>query len=338
MQDTMRAIQVHAFGGPDVLQFTDRAKRPAVGPGEIRVRNAFAGLNFKDVLCREGAYHAGNPALPFIPGIEGAGVVEAVAANVSAFRVGDRVAYLTATLASDRNDTYAELTTVSAAGNVVQVPAGVELSHACAAMVQGLTAHYLSHDTYRVREGDVVLVQAAAGGVGSLLTQLCRRAGATVIGTVSSQVKAEHARHYGCDHVVRYREENVAAACLRITDGRGVDAVFDGVGKPTFLTGLDSLRKRGTMVVFGNAGGAHPDPLSVTTLTQKGSLHLARPALYDYLLTQSEMQARARQLFDYMAEGSLRIPIAEVLPLHEAARAHRALQAGEVLGKWLFAI
>lgn len=332
----MEAIEVHAFGGPEQLVWSGDVPLPKLGAAEVRVRNAFAGLNFKDVLCRTGTYHAGNPSLPFIPGIEAAGIVEAVGADVRDFQVGDRVAYLTATLNSDRNDCYAAFTTVSATGNLVKVPAQVELSQACAAMIQGLTAHYLTHDTYRVQRGDLVLVQAAAGGVGTLLVQLCKRAGATVIGTVSSAAKAEHASAAGCDHVVRYDQQSFVDVCRAVSGGRGVDAVFDGVGKPTFLPGLDCLRKRGTMVVFGNAGGAHPDPLSVTTLTQKGSLHLARPALYDYLLTQAEMQSRAAELFTYITEGSLRMPVGRVLPLREASAAHRALEAGQVLGKWLF--
>jgi len=332
----MQAIQVHAFGGAEQLRYSTDVPAPMPRVGEVLVRNAFAGLNFKDVLCRTGTYHAGNPSLPFIPGIEAAGVVESVAAGVTAFQPGDRVAYLTATLNSDRNDTYADYTSVSARGNLVKVPDEVGLAEACAAMVQGLTAHYLTHDTYRVRPGDLVLVQAAAGGVGSLVVQLCKRVGATVIGTVSSDAKVDHARNVGCDHVVRYREESFVDVCRSVSQGRGVDVVFDGVGKPSFLKGLDCLKKRGTMVVFGNAGGAQPDPLAVTVLTQKGSLHLARPALYDYLLTQAEMQARAHDLFGYMLDGSLRMPIGRILPLRDAEEAHRALEAGQVLGKWLF--
>jgi len=332
----MNSVVARGFGGPDVLTYA-RSPIPKPGPKEVLIRNYFAGLNYKDVLTRTGSYHAGNPELPFIPGIEACGEVVEVGNGVTAVKKGERVAYMTATLSSKKNDCYAEYTTANV-DCVVQVPANVDDQSACCAMVQGLTAHYLTHDSYPVRKGDTVLVQAAAGGLGRIVVQLCVQAGATVIGTCSTKAKAAVARETGCHHVINYSEtEDWPVAVKKLTEGKGVDAVFDGVGKSTFLKGLESLKIKGTMVIFGNACGEHPDPLPVTLLTQKGSLRLTRPALYDHLLDRDEMVARCNDLWGLIAAKKLIMPIVAVKPLKEAREAHVELHSRALVGKVLFA-
>ena len=331
----MNAVHARSFGGPEVLEYT-RCAKPVPGPQEVLIRNAYAGLNFKDTLTRTGSYHAGNPELPFIPGIEASGVVVEVGSEVTAVEVGQRVAYMTATLSSKKNDCYAEYTTAGV-DCVVQVPDEVDDQSACCAMVQGLTAHYLTHDSYPVQKGETVLVQAAAGGLGRIIVQLCVQAGATVIGTCSTEAKARVALETGCSHVINYTEvEDWPAKVRELTGGKGCDAVFDGVGKTTFLKGLDSLRIKGTMVIFGNACGEHPDPLPVTLLTQKGSLRLTRPALYDHLLDRNEMVARCERLWGLIAAKKLVMPIVGVRPLKEAREAHVELHSRGLTGKVLF--
>ena len=335
LPNSMNAVQVNHFGGPEQLTWVEDMNLPIPLADQVLVQNHFSGLNYKDILCREGAYHAGNPSLPFVPGIEAAGMVVAVGSDVSQFVVGDRVAYMTGTINSAQNDCYAQYTVFNANSNIVKVPEDIGLDQACALMVQGLTAHYLTTDAYAVKAGDTILVHGAAGGLGQLLVQLCKRAGATVIGTCS-QHKKSAAEKAGCDFIVAYNEVDFAEQVLALTEQRGVDAVYDGIGKTTFLKGLDCIRTRGTMVLFGNACGEHPDPIAPTLLTQKGSLHLIRPALYDYLLSQQEMQQRAQALFTYVEQGDVHIDDVVVLPLASAPQAHRQLMNRELSGKILF--
>ncbi|ARN74481.1 quinone oxidoreductase family protein [Oceanicoccus sagamiensis] len=334
----MKAIQVHTFGGPEQLVYSDTVTTPEPGATQVLIQNSYAGLNFKDTLTRSGAYHGGNPDLPFIPGIEASGVITAVGDKVSQFAVGDRVAYMTGTMSTKENNCYAQYTAFDAGSNIVKIPDEISMEQACACMVQGLTGHYLTTDAYRVKTGDWVLIHGAGGGLGMMLTQLCKRAGATVIGTCGSVSKAKQALENGCDFAIDYSAEDFVAQVKSLTKNRGVNAVYDGIGKTTFLPGLDTLAKRGTMVLFGNACGEHPDPIAPTLLAQKGSLSLIRPALYDYLLSQQEMQIRATDLFGFIQEGSLNIPVSAYYPLDQAAQAHRDLEQRSVIGKALFSI
>jgi NADPH2:quinone reductase len=257
---------------------------------------------------------------------------------VNNFCVGDRVAYMTGTMGTKDNNCYAEYTVFDSSSNITGVPDGIGLDQACASMVQGLTAHYLTTDAYKVKANNLVLIHGAGGGLGMILTQLCKRVGAKVIGTCSSPKKEQVARDNGCDFVINYLNNNFAEKVLSITNGHGVDVIYDGVGKTTFLSGFDALCKRGTMVLFGNACGEHPDPIEPTLLSQKGSITLIRPALYDYLLSQEEMHARCKELFLYMLDGTLQIPISATLDLCESIQAHNDLLHRKVSGKILFTI
>jgi NADPH2:quinone reductase len=318
----MRAIQIQAYGGPEVLALTD-LPTPEPGPGQLRVRLAGTGVNFIETYQRTGYYPM---KLPYVPGGEGAGTVSAVGPDVTGVAVGDRVASVNFTGA------YAEEALV-VADRVLPIPDGVDTETAAAAMLQGMTAHYLLQDSYPVEEGDTVLVHAAAGGMGLLLTQLATRLGATVIGTVSTVEKEELARAAGAAHVIRYTETEVAPEVRRLTDGEGVAVVYDGVGKDTFDASLASLRLRGSMVLFGAASGAVP-PFDPQRLQAAGSVFLTRPTLVHHIVTTQELRRRGADLFGWIQNG-LSIRIHDRYPLADAGRAHADLESRRTTGKLL---
>jgi NADPH:quinone reductase and related Zn-dependent oxidoreductases len=319
----MRAIRVHDYGGPEVLRLEDLPV-PEPGPGEARVKIAAAGVNFIDIYHRSGQYKG---VLPMTPGMEAAGIVDAVGPDVSDVRVGDRVVY------AMRQGAYAEYAIVPAT-MLAPVLEGIDLHQAAAVMLQGMTAHYLTHSTYPLRPGEVALIHAAAGGVGLLLVQIAKRCGARVIGTVSTEEKAALAREAGTDDIILYTQEDFSAAVRRLTDGVGVHVVYDSVGKTTFEGSLNCLRPRGYMVLFGQSSGAVP-PFDPQVLNAKGSLFLTRPSLGHYLLTRDELLWRAGDLFAWMAAGELKVRIDATYPLEQAAEAHRALASRATSGKLL---
>ena len=318
----MRAIRVEAVGGPEALEVKD-VPDPVPGEGEVRVKLAASGVNFIDVYKRTGAYKVPTP---FTPGEEGAGVIDAVGPGVSGFSEGDRVAY------AMHQGSYAERAVVPA-WKVVKVPDGVDLKLAAAVMLQGMTAHYLAYSTYPLKRGDKCIVHAAAGGVGLLLTQIAKRLGATVYGTVSTQEKADLAHKAGVDHVIRYTEVDFAAEAKKIAGG-GVDVVFDSVGKDTFDQSLTCLRPRGMMVLYGASSGAVP-PMDPQRLNSGGSLFLTRPTLAHHMANKEEIAWRAGDLFNWMAEGKLDVRIGETHPLAEAGTAHVRLTGRKTTGKVL---
>jgi NADPH:quinone reductase len=319
----MEAIQVRAYGGPEELVMTE-VPDPEPGPGEILVELAATGVNFIEIYQRIGRYPG---QLPFVPGGEAAGTVTAVGPGVDTVRVGDVVATV------DVRGAYAPRAVV-AADRVVTVPAGIDPQTAAAALLQGLTAHYLLLDTYQVRTGDTVLVHAAAGGMGLLLTQLARKLGARVIGTVSTVEKERLAREAGADEVIRYTESDVVEAVKRLTDGAGVAAVYDGVGRDTFDASLSVLRRRGTLALYGAASGPVP-PFDPMRLQHAGSVFLTRPTLYHHIVDRAELEARARDLFGWIAAGDLTVRVHERYPLAEARRAHEDLAGRRTTGKLL---
>jgi NADPH2:quinone reductase len=302
----------------------EEAEVPEPGPGEVRVRLHAIGVNFIDIYERTGAYAA---ELPFTPGREAAGVVEAVGPDTDTVAVGDCVAY------AGVRGAYAERT-IAPASKLVPVPSSLELEMAAAVMLQGMTAHYLSRDTYRLGPGDTALVHAAAGGVGLLLVQLAHRVGATVIGTVSTAEKATLAAEAGADHVVRYTEEDFLEAVRRITGGRGVDVVYDSVGRDTFGRSLDCLRPRGTLALYGQSSGS-VEPFDPQVLNQKGSLFLTRPSLRHHVADREELAARAENLFAWLESGELRVRVDRTFPLADAAEAHRYMADRKTRGKIL---
>ncbi len=318
----MRQIVVTEQGGPEnlVLQEFEPAEP---GPGQVRVDLAAAGVNFIDIYQRSGTYPMQTP---FVSGSEGAGTVSAVGEGVTDVAVGDRVAW-----AMVPGTGYTE-SAILPAERVVPVPDGVDLELAAAAMLQGMTAHYLVTDTFPAADGHTALVHAAAGGVGLLLCQLLSAKGVRVIGTTSTEEKAELARAAGADEIIFYRDADVAAEVRRLTDGAGVDVVYDGIGKTTFDGSLDSLRPRGTMVLFGGASGPVP-PLDPQVLNAKGSLFLTRPSLAHYLLDRAELEERAAAVLGAVADGSLDIRVGQRYPLAEAARAQTDLESGTTTGK-----
>jgi NADPH:quinone reductase len=320
----MKAIRVHQHGGPEALQVEDVAL-PRPEAGEVVVRVEAAGLNFIDVYYRTGLYPP--PALPFTNGQEGGGVVESLGPAVTDFEPGDRVAW-TGVLGA-----YAEKAAVPA-DRLVKLPEGVSTRQGAAAMLQGMTAHYLATSTYPLKPGDTCLVHAAAGGVGQILVRIAKLRGARVIGTTSTEEKAALARRAGADEVILYSEKDFAEETRRLTDGRGVQVVYDGVGKATFEKGLDCLAPRGTMVSFGNASGP-VEPIQPLVLTQKGSLYLTRPSLAHYVATREELERRAGDVLGWIREGKLEIRIDAEIPLAEAADAHRALEGRRTTGKVL---
>ncbi len=319
----MRAIRVHDTGGPEVLR-PEEMETPEPGAGEARVRVAVAGVNYVDTYHRTGLYPKDRP---FVPGVEGAGTVEAVGPDVEHVAVGDRVAWAMSP------GSYAEAAVVPA-WRLVPVPAGVEIEVAAAVMVQGMTAHFLVTSTYPLEPGDVAVVHAAAGGVGLLLVQMAKARGATVIGTCSTAEKAERVRRAGADHVIRYTEVDFRPEVRRLTDGRGATVVYDSVGRSTFRESLASLRPRGMLVLYGQASGP-VEPLDPQALAQGGSLFLTRPSLAHYTLDRAEVEWRAGEVLAAVRDGSLDVRIHEILPLEEAERAHRMLESRQTSGKLL---
>lgn len=316
------AIIVRRHGGPEVLEWT--TEDPGVpGPGEALVRHTAVGLNFIDVYHRTGLYMLD---LPFIPGSEGAGVVERLGADVEGLEVGDRVAYTS----NGPEGAYREAR-VLPAERLVKLPEGIDDETAAAVMVKGCTVEYLVRRTWPVKKGDVVLLHAAAGGVGLLATQWLSALGATVIGTVGTDEKARLAEENGCAHTILYRTESVSKRVRELTDGRGVDVVYDSVGKDTWEGSIDSLRPRGMMVTFGNASGPVP-PFSPLILAKKGSLFVTRPTLRDYYRTRQETAEGCAALFDAILAGKVRPHIGARYPLKDAADAHRALEARKTVG------
>jgi NADPH:quinone reductase len=319
----MKAIQVKQVGGPEVMELVDLPV-PEPKANEAVVKLAASGVNFIDVYHREGRYKV---ALPFTPGQEGAGVVTAVGADVKSVKVGDHVAW------SHLLGAYAEYVAV-AANRLVPIPAGVSDQQAAAAMLQGMTAHYLSHDTYPLKRGETALVHAAAGGVGLLLTQMAHGIGARVLATVSTEEKAKLAREAGADEIIFYTQQDFEAETKRLTGNKGVDVVYDSVGKTTFEKGLNILRPRGMMVLYGGSSGAAP-PFDPIILTQKGSLFLTRPSLGNYIATDEELKSRSGAVFGLILSGKLKLRIDHTYPLAEAQRAHRELEGRKTTGKLL---
>jgi NADPH:quinone reductase len=310
-----------ANGGPEVLELQD-VPEPQAGDGEVLVSVEAAGVNFRDIYEREGAYGAAPPA---VAGVEGAGTVLDVGPGVTALAVGDRIAWKNAA------GSYAERTVVPVA-EAVPVPDGLDSELAAAAPLQGLTAHYLATTTYPVQEGDTVVVHAAAGGVGSLLTQVVKLRGGIVIATASSDDKRERAREAGADHAIGY--EGFAERARELTGGEGVAAVYDGIGRATFDESLKALRQRGTMVLYGSASG-RVEPFDPMRLEHEGSLFLTRPTLRHYAAERPELLERSRELFGWIADGRLRVTIGGRYPLEQARQAQEDLQARATIGKLL---
>ena len=317
------AIRIHEHGGPEVLRWEEVAVG-APGPGEVRLRHKAVGLNFVDVYHRIGLYPA-DASLPVVLGMEGAGVVEAVGSGVKEFRPGDLVAYASFPLGA-----YAE-ERLMPAERLVPVPKGIDAEQAAAMMLKGMTAQYLIHDCFPVASGHTVLLHAAAGGVGQIAAQWASHKGATVIGVVGTEEKAALARNAGCSHTIIAPSGDFVVEVKEITKGRGVDVVYDSVGKTTFMNGLDCLRKRGMMVSFGQSSGGIGafDP---ALLAAKGSLFLTRPSLFDYTVGKEELRVRAAALFAAVEAKSVKINIGARFPLREAAAAHRALESRQTTG------
>jgi NADPH2:quinone reductase len=320
------AIRLHETGGPEVLHWEEvDAGEP--GPGQVRVRQEAAGLNFIDVYHRTGLY---PQPLPFTPGVEGAGTIDAVGPGVMELKTGDRVAY------GGPIGGYSEMRLIPA-DRLVKLPDAISTEQAAAMMLQGMTAEMLLRRVYPVAAGDTILVHAAAGGVGLILCLWAKSLGATVIGTVGSDEKAELAQAHGCDYPVIYTREDFVAEVDRITEGAKVAVVYDGVGRDTFIKSLDCLKRRGMMASFGNASGP-VDPFSTLLLAQKGSLFLTRPTLYDYTLDPADLQQSARSLFEVVASGKVKIEVKQRFPLKDSAEAHRALEARQTSGSTVLTI
>ena len=319
----MKAIRVHSTGGPEVMKLED-VPTPAPGRGEVLVKIEAIGVNYTDIYTRMGWTKA---PLPLTPGVEAAGSVQALGPEVAGLRAGDRVAYAGALGA------YAESAVVPAR-RLVKLPTETDFRTAAAAMLQGMTAHYLSHSTYPLKAGDTALIHAAAGGVGLLLVQMAKMRGARVFGTVSTEAKARLARDAGADEVILYTQTDFEADVKRLTAGRGVQVVYDSIGKATFDKSLNCLAPRGYLVLFGNASGPVP-PFDLQVLNQKGSLFITRPTLGNYTATVEELDHRADEVLGWVAAGRLRLRIEAALPLEEAAEAHRRLSARETSGKLL---
>jgi NADPH2:quinone reductase len=319
----MKAIQIRAHGGPEALQVVELPV-PVPEPGQALVRIEAAGVNFIDVYHRTGLY---SIKLPYVPGQEGAGTVEKVGEEVAGLAPGDRVAW------AGVAGSYAEYACVPAE-KLVKLPEHVDCEQAAAAMLQGMTAHYLSHDTYPLKRGDTALVHAAAGGVGLLLVQIARLRGARVLATAGSSRKAELARKAGADEVILYEEKDFVAEVKRLTGGKGVQVVYDSVGQATFLKSLDCLAPRGMMVSFGQSSGKIA-PVDTQLLSTRGSLFLTRPTLWHYIADRPSLLARAGDLFDWIGSGRLFLYISQVLPLERAAEAHGLLEARQSTGKLL---
>jgi NADPH2:quinone reductase len=319
----MLAIQILKTGGPEVLT-ANQLPTPTPGPGQVLIQVKACGVNFIDTYFREGRYPA---QLPYTLGQEASGLVTAVGEGVTSVKEGDRVVWC------GIPGTYAEFA-LAPAERVVEIPETVSFEQAAAAMLQGMTAHYLAHSTYAIQSVDEVLIQAGAGGTGLLLTQMAKALGARVITTVSTEEKAELSRAAGADEVIRYTETDFAVEVKRLTDGRGLPVVYDSVGKSTFEQSLTCLRPRGTMVLFGGASGAVP-PFDLIRLSTMGSLYVTRPTLKDYIATRSDLVARATEVLKSVAAGTLKLRLEHMYPLAEAAQAHRDLEGRKTTGKLL---
>jgi NADPH2:quinone reductase len=322
----LHAIQIRQTGGPEVLNWT-AVDVGEPGSGQVRLRQAAAGLNYIDVYHRTGYY---PQPLPFFPGLEGAGTVEAIAPDVRGLKVGDRVAYAGPT------GGYSEVRLIEA-DRLVRLPEAISFDQAAAMMLQGMTAQVLIRQVYTVKVGDLILVHAAAGGTGLILCQWAAALGATVIGTVSTEAKAELAHAHGCKYTILYTKQDFVAEVSRISDGEKLPVVFDSVGKDTFLRSLDCLRPRGLMVTFGQASGAI-DPIAPVLLSQKGSLFLTRPVLFHYIERRDALEASANELFEVVVSGKVRISVNQRFALKDAADAHRALEARATSGSTILTI
>ena len=317
-----KAIRVYEYGDPEVMKFEDVASAEP-GPGQIRVKQAAIGVNFIDIYFRSGAYK--SPRMPFTPGKEGAGTVTAVGEGVSKFKVGDRVAY-----GSVADGCYAQEPVIPAAA-AVAMPEGIDEQTAAAMMLKGLTVEYLLHRTYTVKPGDTILWQAAAGGVGLIACQWAKHLGATVIGTAGSEEKAELAKKNGCDHVILYRQEDVAKRVRELTDGKGVPVVYDGVGQSTLMGSLDSLALRGLLASFGSASGPITG-LDLGLLAPRGSLYVTRPTLATFSADRATLDEAAGRLFSVVGSGAVKIAVNAVRPLGDAVAVHRDLAGRETTG------
>ena len=319
----MKAIRVHTPGGPDVMKLED-VPEPKAGPGQVVVKLEAAGLNYIDVYFRTGTYKA---PLPLTPGLEGAGTVTQVGDGVKDLKVGDRVAY------TGIPGSYAQMN-VAPADRLVKLPDKLSFRDGAAAMLQGMTAHYLTRSTYPLTSGDICLVHAAAGGMGLLLTQLGKMFGATVIGTVSTDEKAALAKEAGADHVILYSKQDFVAEVKRITNNRGVDVVYDGVGATTFEKGLTCIRPRGVMALYGAASGPVA-PLDLQLLNANGSLFVTRPSLNHHIASREELVQRSGDMLGWIRDGKLKLRVETTFPLDKAAEAHRALEGRKTTGKVL---
>lgn len=320
------AIRIHQPGGPDVLKW-EEVEPGEPGPGQVLLRQEAAGLNFIDVYHRTGLY---PQAMPFTPGVEGAGTVEAVGPEVANVKKGDCVAY------AGPIGGYAELRLIDA-DRVVKLPKSISTEQAAGMMLQGMTAQMLLRSVFPVRDGDTILVHAAAGGVGLILCQWAAALGATVIGTVGTEEKAELAREHGCAHPIVYSKQDFVAEVQRITKSEKLPVVYDSVGRDTFLKSLDCLKTRGLMVSFGNASGP-PEPIAPGVLAQKGSLYLTRPTLFHYIASREQLEQSARELFDMVTSGKVRIEVKQRFALRDAAEAHRELEARRTSGSTILTI
>lgn len=319
----MKAIRIHQYGGPEVLEYED-CLNPVLGPGEALVEIQAVGVNYIDIYNRTGLYPG---SLPFTPGEEAAGLVSAVADGVTEVTVGDPVVY------APVRGSYAEQAVVPAS-RLLKLPPAIEATTAAALLLQGMTAHYLSHTTYPLRKGDKALIHAGAGGVGLLLIQMAKRIGAYVFTTVSTEEKAALAGEAGADKVILYTKEDFSAEVNKATDGQGVQVVYDSVGKTTFEKSLTCLSRRGYLVLFGSSSGPVP-PVDSRVLAAKGSLFLTRPSLSDYTADRKELLWRADEVFNWVRTGELRVRIHKTFPLSEAASAHRELEGRLTVGKVL---
>ena len=320
------AIRVHETGGPEVLQW-EEVEVGDPGPGQVRIRQEAVGLNFIDVYHRTGLY---PQQLPFTPGVEGAGLVEAVGDDVTNVKEGDRVAY------AGPIGGYAEERLIDA-DRLVKLPEGISTEQAAGMLLQGMTAQMLLRSVFPVTKGDTILVHAAAGGVGLIMCQWAAALGATVIGTVGTEEKAELARAHGCAHPIVYSKQNFVAEVKRITDGEKLPVVYDSVGRDTFMKSLDCLKTRGLMVSFGNASGA-PEPIAPNLLAQKGSLYLTRPTLFHYVATREQLEQSAGELFDMVSGGKVKIEVKQRFALKDAAEAHRQLEARKTSGSTILTV
>ena len=319
------AVRVHETGDASVMKWEEvNVADPAAG--EVCLRHTAIGLNFIDIYFRAGTYP--SPQLPFIPGLEAAGVIESIGENVSGFEVGDRVAYASPPLGS-----YAE-SRLMPAGRLVKLPDSIDDRVAAAMMLKGMTAHYLLRRTFKVVPGTTLLLHAAAGGVGLIACQWAKYLGATVIGTVGSDEKAELACSHGCDHAILYRKEDFVTRVREITDGEGVDVVYDSVGKDTFLQSLDCLKPMGMLAFFGQSSGA-VEPFDLGLLSAKGSLFVTRPTLMNYVDKRSDLEDTAEELFEVIREGVVNADIRQERPLRDAAAAHRDLESRRTTGATL---